>query len=493
MNLDNTQSITVKGKAVRQIDLRGKTIWRDPSSGQRDYVQLSYIESDGASYINTGISPTNATTISVQFQIPDKKSFSDTAQQYVLGTFHRKNGTTCSRLQFVYGGNNTVISGKNYNIQYGLGQGGFDKGYGATNALALTTEQHSVTIGTSTKTITFDNSPLWSATQNTFDNPMPIYLFACNDAQDDVSRPVNYSNKLRIMSCRIRLSGELVRDLVPCYLKSTGENGMWDTVSKTFFPNSGTGTFARGEIVPEKETVLKVMTYNVGQWFNGTGVVVPSEYDEQYFTLQDGIFKNNDVDTALFCEYTSQFSEKPRTAESVLSPYLPYYVEKESGAYWGRAIYSKYPLSTFVHTNYPHDSGRFISESVIELDGKRISLIVTLLNTSSREERLIQFSTLKSYLQNKEYFILCGDFNTDVEFTEDYDEMRAASYHMANHNGIFYRTHHGTLDGSGGAPLDNIICSPNIDILNVYTDTSKFNHVVKRVDHIPLIATLRIV
>lgn len=38
-------------------------------------------------------------------------------------------------------------------------------------------------------------------------------------------------------------------DLVPCYRKSDGEIGMYDTVSQTFYTNQGTGTFLKGEDV----------------------------------------------------------------------------------------------------------------------------------------------------------------------------------------------------------------------------------------------------
>lgn len=35
-------------------------------------------------------------------------------------------------------------------------------------------------------------------------------------------------------------------EFVPCYRKSDGEIGMYDTVSKTFYTNAGTGTFLKG-------------------------------------------------------------------------------------------------------------------------------------------------------------------------------------------------------------------------------------------------------
>ena len=38
----------------------------------------------------------------------------------------------------------------------------------------------------------------------------------------------------------------IVRHLIPCYRKNDNEIGMYDTVSKTFFTNQGTGTFLKG-------------------------------------------------------------------------------------------------------------------------------------------------------------------------------------------------------------------------------------------------------
>ena len=40
--------------------------------------------------------------------------------------------------------------------------------------------------------------------------------------------------------------GAVLLDLVPCYRKSDGEIGMYDTVSRQFFKNLGTGSFAKG-------------------------------------------------------------------------------------------------------------------------------------------------------------------------------------------------------------------------------------------------------
>lgn len=50
----------------------------------------------------------------------------------------------------------------------------------------------------------------------------------------------------RIYYVKIFANGDEVLNLIPCYRKSNGEIGMYDTTSKTFFTNAGTGTFAKG-------------------------------------------------------------------------------------------------------------------------------------------------------------------------------------------------------------------------------------------------------
>ena len=41
-------------------------------------------------------------------------------------------------------------------------------------------------------------------------------------------------------------SGNLIRDMYPCYRKSDNVIGMYDVVNAVFYTNSGTGTFVKG-------------------------------------------------------------------------------------------------------------------------------------------------------------------------------------------------------------------------------------------------------
>ena len=68
----------------------------------------------------------------------------------------------------------------------------------------------------------------------------PIYLFSF--ARD-------YPSNTRIYSASFYMSDVLTRNLIPCYRKSDSEPGMYDTVTKQFFTNAGTGTFLVGNDV----------------------------------------------------------------------------------------------------------------------------------------------------------------------------------------------------------------------------------------------------
>lgn len=56
----------------------------------------------------------------------------------------------------------------------------------------------------------------------------------------------NFKGKYYYFKVTDRATGQLVRNMYPCYRKADGVIGMYDTVSKKFFPNAGTGEFTKG-------------------------------------------------------------------------------------------------------------------------------------------------------------------------------------------------------------------------------------------------------
>lgn len=75
-------------------------------------------------------------------------------------------------------------------------------------------------------------------------------------------------------------------NLIPCVRKSDSEAGMYDTVSKTFYTNAGTGEF----ITPPVD-ILSGATWIEGYFINDSGVVsqnLSGKYTETYVPVQAG-------------------------------------------------------------------------------------------------------------------------------------------------------------------------------------------------------------
>ena len=61
----------------------------------------------------------------------------------------------------------------------------------------------------------------------------------------DAFENVRYG-KFRLYSSQLYDNGVLFQNLIPAKRNSDNAVGMWDTVSKTFFENAGTGDFGAG-------------------------------------------------------------------------------------------------------------------------------------------------------------------------------------------------------------------------------------------------------
>lgn len=63
--------------------------------------------------------------------------------------------------------------------------------------------------------------------------------------------PQGYSNSryTKLYAIKFYSGSTLLFDGIPCYRKSDNKTGLYDAVSETFYPNSGTGEFVIGDIV----------------------------------------------------------------------------------------------------------------------------------------------------------------------------------------------------------------------------------------------------
>ena len=273
---------------------------------------------------------------------------------------------------------------------------------------------------------------------------------------------------------------------------------------------------ADGNVVFRAQGInLKVMTYNVGGWYNGTGQSVPAAYDAQYYALQNGILQRNDPDILCINEYRTQFTTGGRTAQSVLSPYFQYIEERQgSTGYYGHAICSKYPILSYTENQYANDQARYYGKAVINVNGTYVNVIVTHLSTDG-DLRPAQSSELLAYAQTLDNAIVCGDFNLHCkskdyyysltgmyEWQVGYKQWVDADFNMANNDDEFgfigtWWNPTDVEERHGWWSLDNIIVSPNISINNVYADMTKSTDPITSdpnwlIDQTPLIAEITI-
>jgi len=313
-------------------------------------------------------------------------------------------------------------------------------------------------------------------------------------------------------------------------ISGTALSGCYDVDGNALnaaYDKSGNQIFSGGSDTP---ITLKVMTYNVGQWYIGNGNIMSAELDPAFYDLQYGTFQRNDVDICGIEEYTAKFSEKPRQASDVVSPFFGYTSLRDaftSNMYYGHGFAAKYPLSNAVENAYSVGTNYYYKADV-NVNGKTVALVVTHLSTQTAQ-RIEQIPELLSYLNGlyapngssgaKVPVICFGDFNMDLpSYSAEKDLYYASNFGMVNqagfdgsaevvpkdvstYEGHFTRFY--TTMPSSGLGLDNILFSPNIEFVSAYVDEAKKNVADQSIfinpvdgkakpDHMPLIATLRI-
>lgn len=200
-----------------------------------EYTQLEYIESTGTQYIDTGYVPTATTRIEV-----DLSFTSDT---------------------YAGSGGNTFFGTSNYAINFGsdagqayilfpwlcrYGSSGCGISSFSINASLKTTRQ-TVVLDAKNKVARYGTvSQTLSQTQSSASGS--IYLFGIHNS-DGSALVYSRNAGMFVYAARIYENDVLVRDFIPARRNSNGVIGMYDTVTGTFFTNSGTGTFIAGPAV----------------------------------------------------------------------------------------------------------------------------------------------------------------------------------------------------------------------------------------------------
>lgn len=257
-----------------------------------------------------------------------------------------------------------------------------------------------------------------------------------------------------------------------------------------------------GNPIYSGSVTLKIMTYNVGQWYYGSGTNVPADKDADYYALQNGMIQQINPDILCIQEYWKQFSKLPRTAISMLQQYFPFIHEQGgNNGYFGRCICSKYPITDYTVRSYSNDSNRYYDSCTVTANGIPITITNTHTDVNSQDKRDGEITELISYLQTQSRFIACGDYNTTISsddkttqaWIKNIKPYIDAGFSLANCNEEFYYTCSDYPDGNWYGCLDNVIVPSNAEILSAYVDeTKRTDNLPERIDHMPFVVTVKV-
>lgn len=187
------------------------------------YTKLTYIESSGTQYINTGIIPTNDLEVKMKFRYAEINSGSG---QY-NAIFGMRAGASP--------GNDIFWCGY----------------YPAQSKVMIQLGGTAVNYAVDKKSgIEFDFTPPSTVKVNGVttgaeyasgsESANPIYIFALNNIS---SSNIAYYSSALLFSVTFLRNGVPVFNGIPCKRDQDGAIGLYDTVSETFKGNSGTGSF----------------------------------------------------------------------------------------------------------------------------------------------------------------------------------------------------------------------------------------------------------
>lgn len=181
-----------------------------------EYISVPYISStdNTGQYIDTGVE------VSETIVIKAKWAFN-----------------TLRAWQAVLGGKGTTLSVQRYsNANYLSAQS-----FGTTNSnVAVYITGDTVEMVFSPTDITINGTTVNINKGSLSYQSNNIWLFCKQNAG---GTGVDIMGGCDIYNCEIYDGGNLIRSFIPCVRKSDSKPGMYDTVSKTFYTNAGTGEF----------------------------------------------------------------------------------------------------------------------------------------------------------------------------------------------------------------------------------------------------------
>ena len=223
-----SQSCTYDGTLTPPATIPTKTGytfkgWKVRPDVPSGYTRLEYIESSAKQYIDTGI-PLKTSTDDVELVFE--------ADDYTGGNslFGARNITTSNVYTFA------ISSSQKYRVGWGSSSPTLD--------IVADINKHTLKIEHDGGIFKLDGVVIATQGAANITTPTTATLFAIHATGSTTL----YYSRTKIYEYKMWRNGILTQHMIPVKRDSDDTLGMWDTVSKTFFTNSGTGTFTEGPV-----------------------------------------------------------------------------------------------------------------------------------------------------------------------------------------------------------------------------------------------------
>lgn len=226
-----------EGIAVK-ISVGDKVLWERPGLLPSAYQQVSYIETDGNQYIDTGVLASNYSG-GIRYVFNGHITGYDPSgtNHYLFGCLN--NGKRSGNVSF-----NDNLTGKPFIVYIGGSSSNIFRAPAILNKdILLEAFCKSSSIDDLKAMV---NNVSFTRSDGTYTpTEMPnanIYLLWCNGV-GSTSIPIQAKLYYFTMDAA---DGTPIRNFIPCYRKNDGEIGLYDTVDGIFYSNQGSGTFSKG-------------------------------------------------------------------------------------------------------------------------------------------------------------------------------------------------------------------------------------------------------
>jgi len=219
-----TITITYEGQSEST-----ELVYRCPA----EYQEVEYIESHGTEYIDTNI-PINSINIDISLDYALTKISFSAAGTPFFGAYSANGGLA------------VLFTPTGFSL------------YQPHRNVAITNDTSKHNISVISKDILYDG--VSKGTFNPADTSNITLLI--NHTMDSAGALYGQTPaSVRWYAVKIWKDSSLLRNYIPCYRKSDSVVGLWDTVSKTFYTNSGTGAFDIGKPIGVLPSIYQEVEY----------------------------------------------------------------------------------------------------------------------------------------------------------------------------------------------------------------------------------------